>query len=423
LAGEYPTLGIGRGFESGAGYDDTDYAGRLWDLLRDGGRPSKPRHDPKILNQAAEFADPSYRVPRLSFSARKFAEYLSRERIPWPRLESGGLALDDETFRQMARTYSAVAPLRELRHSLGEMRLFSDLAVGSDGRNRCLLAPFRSITSRNQPSNARFIFGPSCWLRSLIQPNLGRAVAYVDWSQQEFGIAAALSNDPAMQEAYTSGDPYLTFAKQARAVPADATKQSHPRERERFKVCALAVQYGMGPQSLALSLDQPEALARELLQLHRQTYPTFWRWSEAAVNHAMLLGWLHTVFGWQIHVGPKANPRSLANFPMQANGAEMLRLACCLATERGVAVCAPVHDALLVEGPAGEIQDVVAATQVAMAEASRVVLSGFELRSDAKIVCHPDRYMDPRGKQMWETVMGIMAELPPAGLVELAETF
>ena len=368
-------------------------------------------------------AGPTYRPARLSFSARRFAEWLVREGIPWPRLDSGELALDDDTFRQMARAYPAVAPLRELRHSLGEMRLFSDLAVGIDGRNRCLLSPFRSITGRNQPSNARFIFGPSCWLRSLIQPEPGRAVAYVDWSQQEFGIAAALSGDTAMMEAYTSGDPYLTFAKQARAVPADATKKSHPREREQFKVCALAVQYGMGPDSLAQSLGQPEAMARELLRLHRETYPTFWRWSDSAVNHAMLRGWLQTVFGWRVQVGPRANPRSLANFPMQANGAEMLRLACCLATERGVAVCAPVHDALLVEGPAGRIQSVVLDTQRAMTEASRVVLAGFELRSDAKIVCHPDRYSDPRGKQMWETVMGLMAELPQAELVDSVDPF
>jgi len=247
-------------------------------------------------------------------------------------------------------------------------------------------------------------------------------VAYVDWSQQEFGIAAALSGDSAMMAAYTSGDPYLTFAKQARAVPPNATKKSHPRERDQFKVCALAVQYGMGPQSLAQSLGQPEAMARELLRLHRETYPKFWRWSEAAVNHAMLRGWLHTVFGWRVHVGPRANPRSLANFPMQANGAEMLRLACCLATERGIAVCAPVHDALLVEGPAGQIQDVVNETQQAMAEASRVVLSEFELRSEAKIVCHPDRYSDPRGEQMWATVLGLLAELPQAELVEPAVT-
>ena len=349
-----------------------------------------------------------------AFRRDRFARWLIGNGIPWPRRESGALALDDDTFRQMARIYPVVAPLRELRHSLGEMRLFSDLAVGNDGRNRCLLSPFRSVTGRNQPSNARFIFGPSCWLRSLIRPEPGRAVAYVDWSQQEFGIAAALSKDGVMMDAYASGDPYLTFAKQAHAVPADATKQSHPRERDQFKVCALAVQYGMGPQSLARSLGQPEAMARELLALHRRTYPTFWDWSEAAVNHAMLRGWLQTVFGWRVQVGPRANPRSLANFPMQANGAEMLRLACCLTTERGIAVCAPIHDALLVEGPADEIETIVVTTQNAMREASEVVLGGFALRSDAKIVCHPDRYMDPRGVRFWNTIMDLLSEMEPA---------
>jgi hypothetical protein len=358
----------------------------------------------------------------LTFKRDLFARWLIQQDIPWPRLESNELALDDDTFRQMARVNPSVAPLRELRHSLGEMRLFSDLAVGSDGRNRCLLSAFRSITSRNQPSNARFIFGPSCWLRSIIQPESGRAVAYVDWSQQEFGIAAALSGDRAMMDAYTSGDPYLMFAKQARAVPTNATKESHPVERELFKTCALGVQYGMAEKSLAVRLGQPPVVARELLRLHRETYPWFWRWSESAVNHAMLRGWLQTVFGWRVHVGPRVNPRSLANFPCQANGAEMLRLACCLATERGVTVCCPVHDALLVEGPTGMIQDVVADTQEAMAEASRVVLAGFELRSDAKVVRHPDRYSDPRGEQMWETVMGLMADLPQAELVESAES-
>jgi hypothetical protein len=412
LAGQYPALGIGPGFESRGGYDATDYAGQLWEILRGELRPLG-RHDRPLLDRAAAMlkrAGPAARMERSTFSARRFAEWLIREGIPWPRLESGQLALDDDTFRQMAWAYPAVAPLRELRHSLGELRLF-DLAVGADGRNRCLLSPFRSVTGRNQPSNAKFIFGPSAWLRSLIQPEPGRAVAYVDWSQQEFGIAAALSGDKAMMAAYSSGDPYLTFAKQARAVPPDATKKSHPRERERFKVCALAVQYGMGPDSLALSLDQPPAHARELLRFHRQTYPVFWEWSESAVNHAMLRGWLQTVFGWRVQVGPRANPRSLANFPMQANGAEMLRLACCLATERGIAVCCPVHDALLVEGSAEGIEDVVTETQAAMAEASRLVLDGFTLRSDAKVVTHPDRYIDPRGERMWDTVTGLLAEI------------
>jgi hypothetical protein len=415
LARELPALGIGLGYEQDATVDDTDYAGGLWELLREPERRVRPKHDPVILRRAAEMASGGntdrYMSSRsMTFSAEQFAAWLIRTGIPWPRLPSGALALDDDTFRQMAKAHPAVAPLRELRHTLGELRLES-LAVGSDGRNRFLLSAFASRTGRNQPSNARFIFGPSVWLRGLIKPTTGNAVAYVDWEQQEFGIAAALSGDQPMIDAYMSDDPYLAFAKRAGAVPSDATKATHKAEREQFKVCALAVQYGMGERSLAQAIGKSEAHARELLRLHRQTYPTFWRWAEAAVNHAMLHGWLQTVFGWRVHVGHDANPRSLANFPMQANGAEMLRLACCLATEQGVKVRTPVHDALLIEAPADEIERAVATCQAAMREASEIVLDGFALRTDFKTVVYPERYSDPRGEQMWMTVMGLLDDL------------
>jgi hypothetical protein len=413
LAGTYPALGIG--VPDPDGPDEADFPELLWDQLRNRDEKAKPRHHPDILRRAAELVsacpeDGAAAFGPVRFSAERWAAYLARKGIPWPRLESGALALDDDTFREMARAYPAeLGPIRELRHALGQLRLH-ELAVGSDGRNRCLLSAFRARTGRNAPSNSRFIFGPSTWLRGLIRPGPGRAVAYVDWEQQEFGIAAALSGDRAMMEAYRTGDPYLAFAKQAGAVPPDATKETHDPTRRVFKICALAVQYGMGETSLAQRIGQCPARARELLALHRQTYPAYWRWSEGAVNHAMLLGELHTVFGWRVRVGPDANARSLANFPMQANGAEMLRLACCLATERGIWVCAPVHDALLVEGGAGEIADVVAATQGAMREASETVLTGFALRTDARIVRYPDRYMDDRGEEMWKRVWGIVGE-------------
>jgi hypothetical protein len=93
---------------------------------------------------------------------------------------------------------------------------------------------------------------------------------------------------------------------------------------------------------------------------------------------------------------------------MQANGAEMLRLACCLATERAIQVCAPIHDALLVEGPADSIHEVVAETQRAMREASVIVLGGSTLRTEAKLACWPDRYMDDRGRGMWDRVMRLL---------------
>ena len=339
-----------------------------------------------------------------TFRADRWAGWVARNGLQWPCLASGELAMDDETFREMARLHPDVALIRELRVSLSQLRL-SSLAVGADGRNRTPLHPFRSKTGRNQPSSSRFIFGPATWLRGLIRPEPGRAVAYVDWCQQEFGIAAALSKDPAMMEAYRSGDPYLAFGRQGGQIPPDGTRATHGPIRELFKICALGVLYGMGEAGLARRIGRPVAEARTLLRLHRETYPKFWAWSDGAENHALLSGRLHTVFGWTIRVGPDANPRSLRNFPCQANGAEMLRLACCLAPERGISVCAPIHDALLVEGPAEAIGDVVFRAQTAMAEASEIVLSGFRLRSDAKVVRWPHRYMDGRGREMWERIM------------------
>src|SRR5262249_54001324 len=158
--------------------------------------------------------------------------------------------------------------------------------------------------------------------------------------------AAALSGDANMTEAYRDSDPYLAFAKQARAVPQDATKATHRHVREQFKQAALAVQYGMQARSLAVRLGVEFPRAQELLRLHKTTYPTYWRWSQEVGRKAREQGNLHAAFGWRLNVNRDSNPRSVKNFPLQANGAEILRLACCVLTEAGVRVCAPVHDAL-----------------------------------------------------------------------------
>ncbi len=46
-----------------------------------------------------------------------------------------------------------------------------------------------------------------------------------------------------------------------------------------------------------------------------------------------------------------------------------------------------------------------------MAEASGLVLGGFQLRSEAKVIHYPNRFEDERGKRMWDTVQGIIGEL------------
>jgi DNA polymerase I-like protein with 3'-5' exonuclease and polymerase domains len=237
------------------------------------------------------------------------------------------------------------------------------------------------------------------------------AIAYIDWSQQEFGIAAALSQDKNMLAAYLSGDPYLAFAKQAGAVPSTATKHSHPDERNQYKQCVLATQYGMGAESLAERLGTPKLGAKQLLDMHRKVYRTFWDWSDNLYNTTVASNEVATLFGWKLNVQPDLNPRSLRNFPMQANAAEMLRLACILMHERGINICAPVHDALLIEAPEDQIDDAVLVAQGCMEEASAILLGGFKLASDAKIIRSPERFHEDVGQHFWDRVMAILERI------------
>jgi hypothetical protein len=366
----------------------------------------------------------------LSFRSERFRAYLTAQGIlpHWPTDLEGKLILDDQTFREMAQFYPSLQPLHELRGTLGRLRL-TGLQIGSDQRNRVMLSPFGSTTGRNQPSNTSFIFGPATWMRGLIRPEPGRALAYIDWSSQEIGIAAGLSGDERLIDAYKSGDVYMAFARDAKLVPADATKQSHPDMRAVCKTIVLGLGYGMGEESMAARAHISVPEARELLQQHKAVYKKYWKWSEDTVSTALYRNEIATRFGWRQHinVGHEANysskrvrgriinrygpnARSLMNFPMQAGGAEAMRLAAIAATEAGIEVCAPVHDAFLIAAPIERINEDTARMRLIMSAAGQAV-AGLPIATDVKQVLHPDRYMDERGVKMWETVNALLATL------------
>lgn len=349
------------------------------------------------LDTIGVFEDGSFRIARLR-------EWVEQSGITdWPKTPTGQNKADEDTLKEMALRFPALESLRQLMATLAQLRA-GELFVGADGRNRAMLSPFRSKTGRNQPSTATFIFGAPHWMRRFIRPPDGAALAYIDWEQQEFGIAAALSGDSAMLAAYESDDPYLAFAKMAGAVPAGATKKTHQTEREMYKTAALAVLYGMRFRGLSRRLGVSVAQAKHLLEQHRSVFPRYWEWSERMLDYGRLTGSLHTTFGWMIHVTRETRTTTLQNWPMQANGAEMLRIACILAHQRDVPVCAPVHDAVLVEASVDSIESAVTAMRGAMDRASRIVLDGFTLRTDVQIVRHPDRWPIAKGRAVWDIV-------------------
>jgi hypothetical protein len=352
------------------------------------------------------------------FRAERFARWLQGNGIPWPHRKNGELEINDDVFKDMAESYPVLQPLRQLRQALDMLHL-GDLPVGGDGRNRCLMSPFGTITGRCAPSTTKFIFARPAWMRSLIRPEEGRALAYLDWSSQEYGIGAVLSRDQAMMADYEAGDPYLGFAKRIGMVPPTATKQTHRAERDIIKTVILGTQYGMGEQTLAVRINKPLVYARDLLRAHRLTYRRFWEWSDAAVNLALFRGRLWTRFGWQTWTRYRQptdtdsgdpNIRSLSNFPCQGNGADMLRLAAGFICDAGVLLDATIHDAVLVEADADDIDAAVDQARQAMDRASELVLYGFRLRTDFEVIRWPDRYRDDRGAGFFEELMNRLEE-------------
>jgi DNA polymerase I len=386
---------------------------KTWREIRDSMVPLVDVHGIYVRDKAGEW----------HWSNARFEEWITSEEISWPRKEeTGKLNLQRKVFESMAKAWPQVEPLRQLRYIRDKLRTIQ-LSVGRDGRNRTVLWPFSSKTSRTQPKAKHWIFSPSVWLRFLIRPEPGRALAYIDYSSMEFAAAAALSDGHTgssnpMLDLYRSGDPYLNFGKMIGLISRDATRGTPDVEaiRDRIKVLCLGTQYGMQAATLATRLGVSEIEANELLHLHRGLFSQYWHWSEDWLHHSLGSGKMCTRLGWSCAVGiTEFSERSIRNWGIQANSADAFRLAYVWGTRHGLTLIAPVHDAVLLESPEDRIEQDVALMREIMRRASRVIFNStadgtFELRTDAKIIRYPGRYTDSRGTALWETVLKLLAE-------------
>ena len=197
-----------------------------------------------------------------------------------------------------------------------------------------------------------------------------------------------------MLEDLLADDFYIAFGKRARVLPDDATKETHEAERGGLKTVALGVGYGMQEQSLAVRLAKTCPEARELLQLHRRTFPRFWQWNDDVVQYGKLYGKIWTTYGWELNVTADTKVQHAAQLldagQRQRNAPDRL-LSVCRAggLERGFLLAGPVHDALLIECAIDDVDDAIDFTRGVMSEASRAVLDGFALGVDVKVWRHP----------------------------------
>jgi DNA polymerase-1 len=347
------------------------------------------------------------------FRTRYFIAWLVDRGWTWPCDEAGTPKLDDDTFKEMARVHPEVEALRRLRSHITELRL-TKLKIGSDHKNRCLTSVFQSATGRTQSSSTEHILFVASWLRGLIKPSRGQAVAILDWKAQEYFIAAIQTGDKGMIEACLSGDPYLHFARVSGLTRTVSSEGDLEVLRKRCKVVCLGVLNGMTKYGIARELGLLEAEAEVLLQLHKDTYRQFWAWVQDAYNRALVAEEMSTVFGWkwrplpyQTKSGEISMPSrgAIANFNWQAAGADIMRGAAILTVRAGVKLIATQHDSLAITAPQRELVEAIRTTRAAMNEASEVV-TGFHIEiDDGNRITWPHRHS---GGPTWERTMALL---------------
>jgi DNA polymerase family A len=351
--------------------------------------------------------DPIY-TPEGEWNYERFERWLTRSGIPfWPRLESGRLDTDSDAFRLMY-SYPGIEELHALRDSIGFIAK-ARLPIGRDGRNRPSLFPFGTATGRNAHSKSPY--NAHAAVRGFIVFPPDRIGAYLDWRTQEVGIAAVRTGDRALMADYRRGDIYHALARLCGLTDDPDPghwKRHNPAMRQRMKPLQLGINYGMGVPSLARGLGRHPLIASGIIERHRQTYPDFWRRREETVIAAMLARRIESAFGWPLHITTSPNKRTLYNFPMQADGAEMLRLAAWRLCEAGIVPVMLIHDGMLFE--LNDRDELEHAKEI-MRQAGRDVCDGFEIGVDVdqKLV-GAARYADkrPMAQRMWATIMSAL---------------
>jgi DNA polymerase family A len=375
----------------------------LWNLVQD--------NKAAVIVALIRQFDPSYGspypiyTPEGEWSYERFEHWLVYAGIAaWPRLDSGRLDLRSDAFRLMYYA-PGIEALHALRDGIGFIAK-ARLPIGKDGRNRPSLFPFGTATGRNAHSKSPY--NAHAGMRSFMVFPPATIGFYLDWRSQEVGVAAALSGDQVLMDDYLSGDVYHALARLCGLTddpdPIRWKKLNRP-QRDRMKPLQLGINYGMGVPSLARGLDRHPLIASEIIELHKRRYQPFWQWRADMVQMAMLERHIESVGGWPLFITTSPNQRTLYNFPMQAGGAEMLRLATVRLCDAGIVPIMLIHDGILFEETNREKLD--RAMEI-MRGAGRDVCGGLEIGVDVdQVLTSGARYQDkrPMAQKMWATIM------------------
>ena len=371
------------------------------------------RLDPSYWNEGTVNESPvRVYTPEGGWSDKRFERWLVWAKVPyWPRLASGKLDLEGDTFELMSAIVPAVAGLHVLRDTVGFIAK-ARLPIGRDGRNRPSLFPLGAASGRN--AHRKSPYNAHAGVRGFILAPEGSYIAYCDWRSQEPAIGASVFHDRALRDDYLGGDIYHSLAKNLLGWTNDPDrnrwKREHLDQRDKAKIIQLGVGYGMTASSLATHLKRHPLVGEAVMNLYARRYHRFWRGRERAYEKALEDRKIVGADGWALKISHSPNERSLFNYPCQSGGAYQMRETTIRMCNAGIVPSMPVHDAfLLQETDPLRIEE---AEQIMRDVASKTC--GFPVDAARDQFLQPgERYCDKRkeAQDVWKIIMDVMMEI------------
>jgi DNA polymerase I len=208
--------------------------------------------------------------------------------------------------------------------------------------------------------------------RAFIAGSKNTHLVSADYSQIELRILAHFSDDKNLIKAFNDGaDIHKYTASLIFNVPLDQVTDSM---RSSAKTVNFGVLYGMGPFSLAKSLNITIDAARDFIKAYFDRYPNVKKYLDETVEKARVNGFVSTYFNRRRYIpeimSKDARMKSFAertaiNAPIQGTASDIIKIAMiriadkCKKEKLKTRMISQVHDELLFEVPSSELKDVV----------------------------------------------------------------
>ncbi|MCX6364332.1 MAG: DNA polymerase I [Actinobacteria bacterium] len=207
----------------------------------------------------------------------------------------------------------------------------------------------------------------------------GCMLVVADYSQIELRLMALLSQEPALLDAYHRGEDVhrVTAAAVAGISPHEVTK----RQREHAKATNFGIMYGLSAFGLSEQVDIPVEEAKAFIDAYFAKYPRVREFRERVIAEATRDGFVTTLFGRRRAVPElrsgnfrlrSLGERLAVNTVLQGTAADIIKVAMVTVSRElarrklGARLVLQVHDELVLECPAAEVEECVPLLRDAM---------------------------------------------------------